>query len=96
MQSKGAIKFFAIAFAVVCLFQLSFTFFTSKVEGDAKSYAFHENADKLANKLSNGNALRESFILDSLHKTRKTYYLDSMSSEVVYDILLRKYTYKEI
>ncbi len=46
MQSKGAIKFFAITLAIVCLYQLSFTLVTRNVEskareatgGDAKAY----------------------------------------------------------
>src|SRR4051812_1792769 len=39
MQSKGAIKLFAIVLALVCLYQLSFTFFTSRVEKKANEYA---------------------------------------------------------
>ena len=39
MQSKGAIKLFAIILALVCLYQLSFTFVTRGVEGDAKEFA---------------------------------------------------------
>ncbi len=95
MQSKGAIKFFAIAFALVCLFQLSFTFVTTRVANKAESYAYSDRADKLAKELSNGDVLRESYILDSIHKAFENYYLDSMSNQVVYDILIRDYTYKE-
>ncbi len=39
MQSKGAIKLFAIILALVCLYELSFTLITKSVEGDAKEYA---------------------------------------------------------
>jgi len=39
MQSKGLIKFFAILFALVCIYQLSFTFVANKVKDDAKAYA---------------------------------------------------------
>lgn len=39
MQNKGAIRFFAIVLALVCLYQLSFTFFAVKVERDAEEYA---------------------------------------------------------
>jgi SecD/SecF fusion protein len=35
MRSKGAIKFFAVALVIVCLYQLSFTVVTSVVEGNA-------------------------------------------------------------
>ena len=38
MKSKGAIKLFAIALAVVCLFQLSFTWFTYSAEQQAKEF----------------------------------------------------------
>ncbi|HRZ31496.1 MAG TPA: protein translocase subunit SecDF [Flavobacterium sp.] len=39
MQSKGLIKFFAILFALVCIYQLSFTFVANKVKDDAKAFA---------------------------------------------------------
>jgi SecD/SecF fusion protein len=39
MQSKGLIKFFAILFALVCIYQLSFTFVANKVKDDAKVFA---------------------------------------------------------
>jgi len=42
MQSRGAIIVFAVAFALVCLFQLSFSVFTSIVESDAHDYAYDE------------------------------------------------------
>ena len=95
MQNKGAIKFFAIAFAIVCLFQLSFTFFTSKVEGDARSYANTEETHNLAKELADGSEIRESFYVDSISKSREQYYLDSMSNQVIFNILVRKYTYKD-
>ncbi len=70
MQNKGAIRLFAIALAVVCFYQLSFTFVSRKVQNDAVEYAA-------------GDSLREK------------NYLDSIKSEVVYNILVRKYTYRE-
>ena len=39
MQSKGLIKFFAILLALVCIYQLSFTFVANKVKSDAKAFA---------------------------------------------------------
>jgi SecD/SecF fusion protein len=39
MQGKGVVKFFAIVLAIVCLYQLSFSWVTHKVESDAKAYA---------------------------------------------------------
>jgi SecD/SecF fusion protein len=70
MQSKGAIKFFAITLAIVCLYQLSFTLVTRSVESSARE--------------ATGN--------DS-----KAYsaYLDSVSTLPVYNLLVKKYTYRE-
>ncbi len=39
MQNKGAVKLFAIALALVCLYQLSFTWFTVRVDNKAKVFA---------------------------------------------------------
>lgn len=96
MQSRGAIKFFAIVFALVCLFQLSFTFFSAKVESDARSYSNSEATEAEASKLAGGDVVLESFYLDSISRAKYEYYLDSMSNEVVYNILVKKYTYKDV
>jgi SecD/SecF fusion protein len=39
MQGKGVVKFFAFLLAAVCLYQLSFTYFTNKVLDNALAYA---------------------------------------------------------
>ena len=39
MQNKGLIRVFAILFGLVSLYQLSFTYFTNKVEDEAEAYA---------------------------------------------------------
>ncbi|MBD3724417.1 MAG: protein translocase subunit SecDF [Flavobacteriaceae bacterium] len=39
MQNRGLIKFFAVIFALVCIYQLSFTFVANGVEKDAKAFA---------------------------------------------------------
>ncbi len=39
MKAKGMIRFFVIAFALVCLYQLSFTLVTSRVEKKAAEFA---------------------------------------------------------
>ena len=38
MQNKGMVRLFAIALALVCVYQLSFTFKARQVENDAKDY----------------------------------------------------------
>ncbi len=95
MQNKGAIRFFAIAFAVVCLFQLSFTVVTSITENKAKNYATNEQAMALAKQLAKNDAKLEATLADSIQKARTRYYLDSVANQPVYNILVRKYTYKE-
>jgi SecD/SecF fusion protein len=95
MQNKGAIRFFAIAFALVCLFQLSFTIVARITEKKASNYANNEEVMALAKQLSKGDAAKQATIADSLAAVRERYYLDSISNQSVYNILLRKYTYKE-
>ena len=55
MQNKGLIKFFAILFALVSIYQLSFTFVANKVKNDAKAFAA-------------GNSDKETRYLDSIGK----------------------------
>ena len=57
MQNKGLIKFFAILFALVSIYQLSFTFVASKIKNDAKSFA-------------GGNPDKEAKYLDSIGKEK--------------------------
>ncbi|MBK0382321.1 protein translocase subunit SecDF [Pedobacter sp. SD-b] len=53
MQNKGIIKFAAIVLTLLCLYALSFTFVTNKVENDAKEYA-------------KGDPIKEKRYLDSM------------------------------
>ncbi|MGV8994343.1 MAG: protein translocase subunit SecDF [Flavobacterium sp.] len=39
MQNRGLVKFFAIIFALVSIYQLSFTFVAQKIQDDAKTFA---------------------------------------------------------
>jgi len=90
MQNKGAIRFFAIAFAIACIFELSFTLVTNGVEKDAKEYA--ETKFRAFEKT--GNALAKSNP-DSVMSSYEHRYLDSIATTPVYNILLKNYTYKE-
>jgi SecD/SecF fusion protein len=47
MQNKGLVKFFAIVFAVLCIYQLSFTFIAGNIEDDAKAYAKGDTTKEL-------------------------------------------------
>lgn len=96
MQNKGVIKVIAVVFALICLYQLSFTYFTKRVENNAKEYATNQYAVNLAKTLAKGDALREQEIFDSISSARENFYLDSVSEKTVYNFLwIRKFSYKE-
>ena len=96
MQNKGVIKFFAATFGLVCLFQLSFTFISYRWSNKSYDYANNPQVTETARKMAKGDAIREEFIYDSLSKTRSEYFNDSMSNIPVYNILLKKYTLKDV
>ncbi len=94
MQNKGLIRFLVWAFALVCLFQLSFTFVTSSVErkakADAKNYVNSEKAKQFVADRA-GDKYDAQMIVDSLQNAREAHYLDSMASQKVY----LGYTYRQ-
>jgi len=75
MQNRNVIKIFAILFAIVCLYQLSFTWIAGGVEDDAVAYAANYEADE--------------------QEAKQKFYLDSINSEIVFDIGLTEYTFAE-
>jgi protein-export membrane protein, SecD/SecF family/protein-export membrane protein SecF/protein-export membrane protein SecD len=95
MQNKGAIKTLAIIFAIIFLYQLSFTLVTKRTESKARKFAKSEEALQMANTLAKGEELNVPYLLDSIQAARENYYLDSISNVVVYNILIDKYTYRE-
>ncbi len=96
MQNKGLIRFFAIAFALVCLYQLSFTFFARKVERDAREYARSERFSDLSKELAGGDILLEGVLNDSIQRAEERFYLDSMMNVPVFNLGIRKYTFREV
>ena len=84
MQNKGAIRLFAIVLALICVYQLSFTFFTKKVEKDAV-------------KISGGNPVRERQYLDSMSTEivfnfvwlRKYTYMECKEREINFGLDLK-------
>ncbi|WP_409559646.1 SecDF P1 head subdomain-containing protein, partial [Flavobacterium sp.] len=67
MQNKGLIKFFAILFALVSIYQLSFTVVTNNIEKKAKAFA-------------NGDSKKELAYLDSIG--REKVFLGNTFNEV--------------
>ncbi len=109
MQNKGLVRFFALALILVCLYQLSFTYFARKVERDAKQYAYSETFRLQAEELAKTQlrkeheqiddeilALRSSLLFDSIASFQENFYLDSMMSQPVYNFFgLTQYTFRE-
>jgi SecD/SecF fusion protein len=75
MQNKGLVKFFAILFALVSIYQLSFTFVANKVKDDAKNFA-------------GGNPEKELKYLDSIGKEK--VFLDFFTYNDVRDKQIKK------
>ncbi len=96
MQNKGAIKFVAIAFALVCLYQLSFTYVAGRVKKHAREYAHNSQTVEEAKKMAHGNEALFTYYKDSIAKARETYYLDSVENKPVYNLGFTKYTYREV
>jgi SecD/SecF fusion protein len=95
MQNKGFIRAFAIIFALICVYQLSFTFVTRNVEQRAEVFATAPIVEEQARTLAAGDVTRERFIFDSLVDTRRQFFLDSMAHETVFNIGIRRYTFRE-
>ena len=96
MQNKGAVKLFAIIFGLVCVFQLSFTFISYRYSVKADDYANAPVGKELAVKLARGDKARLEFLTDSVIRSRNEYFNDSMANINVYNILLKKYTLKDV
>lgn len=80
MQNKGLIRLFAIVFSIVCLYQLSFTWFAKGVEKDAVIYAESKSTSN------------DSGELVKLEKD----YLDSIANMPVVNLGFTEFTYNEI
>ncbi len=84
MQNKGAVQAFAILLALVCLYQLSFTYFTKRVESEAKTFAA-------------GDANKEVAYLDSIANEpvynflflKKYTYMECKSNEINFGLDLK-------
>ena len=68
MQNKGIVKVFAILFALVCIYQLSFTFIAGSIESDAEEFAQREVPESV-----------ENYIVERERVAQR--YLDSVGNE---------------
>lgn len=84
MQGKGLVRFFLILMTIVTLFQFLLTIPTTTVEKNAEAYALKAKAKAVKDK-------------NAAYKAARAAYLDSMSTEVVFDLKgLKKYTYQDL
>ncbi len=67
MQNKGLVKLFAFLFGIVSIYQLSYTFITSRVEDDAQAYAAKEVPSTEDNYVAQREAVEAQY-LDSISK----------------------------
>lgn len=95
MRNKGFISFFAVTFAVVCIYSLSFTYCTRRVENKAKEYAQNDPTKELLKQQAGDNTFTESYLLDSSYKARENEYLSRMADSVIFNLGFAKWTYKE-
>jgi SecD/SecF fusion protein len=96
MQNKGVVKFFAAIFGLVCLFQLSFSFISYHYQSKADNYSTAPVVREMAMKLAKGNSLKQEFLYDSIVKLRLEYFNDSMANIPVFNLLIKKYTLKDV
>ncbi|MFD0796800.1 protein translocase subunit SecDF [Maribacter chungangensis] len=70
MQNKGLIKLFALLFGLVSIYQLSYTFITSKVENEAEAFAISRISES-----------EDDYV--SKRETVEARYLDSISENPI-------------
>ncbi len=110
MQNKGAIRAIAIIFALIFVYQLSFTVVTKIVERKAEKNALAQvfpkdaNGQDIAVSESIQDAIAETMEKKSMDEAQaKNYlkdrlensYLDSMNNVNVYNLGFKKYTYRD-
>ena len=77
MRERNAIKIFAILFAIVCLYQLSFTWVVNNIEKDAVQESLYKRAQEA--KLIESNRL---LLEDGLDLDTNQSYVDSLQIEL--------------
>lgn len=98
MQGKGLIRFSAVFLIVVCIYQLLFTWKVNQVEKGAIQYSERSISSEDASALFPDDLRMQSLYNDSISELRrivKNRYLDSVSSEKVFNLLVTQYTYRE-
>ncbi len=97
MKNRGLILFFTILLALVCLYCLSFSFVTWRVEKKAADFANDPAALEEVRKEAHGDVMLEKHLVDSLTDARTRQYLTNMNDSTVYlGNTYKKCKYKEL
>jgi len=91
MRNKGIILFFSILIALTCLYCLSFSFVTWRVEKKAKDYANDPAAYTEVNAMSHEDNMLKKQLTDSIFNQRESNFLIRMNDSTVF----LGFTYKE-
>ena len=87
MRERNAIKIFAILFAIVCLYQLSFTWVVNNIEEDAVQESIYKRNEEA--KIIERDRL---LLSEELEKDSTQAYIDSLTNELDKD----KYTNTDV
>jgi SecD/SecF fusion protein len=95
MDLKGIIKLFTVILVLVCVYELSFTFVARNVEGNADSFSMKGLPTAPPSNLSGAEKIAYQDSIDNVKKMRRRLFLDSMQNQMVYNLGIIKYSYKE-
>ena len=84
MKNKGLILFFTILIALVCIYCLSFSFASWRVENKAAKFANDPAAIEEVKKQANGDVMLEKHLVDSVIDARTRQYLTGMNDSTIY------------
>ena len=84
MKNKGLILFFTILIALVCIYCLSFSFASWRVESKAAKFANDPAALEEVKRMANGDVMLEKHLTDSVVDARTRQYLTGMNDKKVY------------
>ncbi len=94
MKSRKPILYLAIVFALVCVYQLSFTWKVGKVEENATKYAISNIDENLSNELlALDTTITDSIIRSVKSEELKTNYINNR--DIILENLEREYINKE-
>lgn len=97
MKNKGLILFFTVLLALVCLYCLSFSFATWRVEKKAAQFANDPTALEEVRKEAHGDVMLEKHLVDSMIDARTLQYLTNMNDSTVFlGSTYKKCKYKEL